>query len=31
VVSPEDFERWVKGAKLKFAANDTMQFAQLGY
>ena len=31
VVSQEDFDRWVKGAKLKFAANDTMQFAQLGY
>ena len=29
VVSPEDFDRWVKGAKLKFAANNTMQFAQL--
>jgi len=31
VVSPEDFERWAKGAKLKFAANDSMQFAQVGY
>ena len=29
VVSPEDFDRWTKGAKLKFAANDTMQFAAL--
>ena len=29
VVSPEDFDRWVKGAKLKFAANENMQFAAL--
>jgi cytochrome c oxidase subunit 2 len=31
VVSDEEFERWVKGAKLKFAASDHLQFAQLGY
>jgi cytochrome c oxidase subunit 2 len=29
VVSEEAFERWVKGAKLKFAANDSFQFAAL--
>lgn len=29
VVSQEEYERWVKGAKLKFAANDTYQFAAL--
>ncbi len=29
VVSDEDFARWTKGAKLKFAANDSMQFASL--
>lgn len=28
VVSDEDFARWIKGAKLKFAANGTVQFAQ---
>jgi len=29
VVSQEKFDAWVKGAQLKFAANDTMQFASL--
>jgi cytochrome c oxidase subunit 2 len=29
VVSPEKFDEWTKGAKLKFAANDSMQFAAL--
>lgn len=29
VVSQEQFDAWVKGAKLKYAANDTMQFAAL--
>lgn len=29
VVSQEKFDAWVKGAKLKFAANDLMQFAAL--
>ncbi len=29
VVSDEQFATWVKGAKLKFAANDSMQFAAL--
>ncbi len=29
VLSEPEFEQWVKGAKLKFAANDTMQFASL--
>lgn len=29
VVSDEEYARWVKGAKLKFAANDTYQFAAL--
>lgn len=28
VVSDEEFARWVKGAKLKFASNELMQFAQ---
>ena len=28
-VSPEKFDAWVRGAKLKFAANDSMQFASL--
>ncbi len=27
VVSDEDFKAWTEGAKLKFAANDNMQFA----
>ena len=27
VVSQEDFDRWVAGAKLKYAANGTIQFA----
>ncbi|MFM9890189.1 MAG: cytochrome c oxidase subunit II [Rickettsiales bacterium] len=30
VVSEPEFEAWVKGAQLKYAANDTMQFAALG-
>lgn len=29
VVSQEKFDQWVAGAKLKFAANDSMQFAVL--
>lgn len=29
VVSDEEYERWVKGAKLKFASNDATQFASL--
>lgn len=29
VVSPEKFERWVKGAKLKYAQDDRVQFARL--
>jgi cytochrome c oxidase subunit 2 len=29
VVSDEQFAAWVKGAKLKFAANDAIQFAAL--
>lgn len=29
VVSPEKFDAWVKGAKLKFASNTTLQFAAL--
>ncbi len=29
VVSQEQFEQWVAGAKLKFASNDAMQFAAL--
>ena len=29
VVSDEDYARWTKAAKLKFASNDTMQFAAL--
>jgi len=29
VVSDEEFARWVKGAKLKFASNNAMQFASL--
>ena len=29
VVSPEKFDIWVKGAKLKFANNNAMQFAAL--
>lgn len=29
VVSPEKFDQWVRGAKLKFAANGWMQFAAL--
>ena len=29
VVSPEQFDIWAKGAKLKFASNDSMQFAAL--
>ena len=29
VVSEDEFNAWVKGAKLKFASNDAMQFASL--
>ncbi|MFZ4540586.1 MAG: cytochrome c oxidase subunit II [Rickettsiales bacterium] len=29
VLSEEEFETWAKGAKLKFASNDSMQFAAL--